>query len=229
MSIWRTLPIFLALSIASCDWPSNIANDIVNDAIYGGSPDYWNCIRQRPNFGDIRERCGQEVDPVRQAARAEQLRQAENQYILANEMREQQISARLRDEIARGYSRLAFQDIILDARQLAGRGSKISIVGVYIPSGDLELLFRTDDDAIQFWSRQPTFGQPLHLLTSNASRQFRAQLLEWRGNPASAYGQSVRVLGTMTMCMSYGPFGNRRELPCLSVDEGNFGEPVPLH
>jgi hypothetical protein len=50
--------------------------------------------------------------------------------------------------------------------------------------------------------------------------------LACRSNPAAAYvGCRVHVLGRATMCVLSGPLGNRRDVPCVSVDEGSVGGP----
>jgi hypothetical protein len=218
----KLLPMVMAIALAGCAYPSNV----VNDMEHMGDPTYDNCRREASALSDYGARCAKEADPNVKAAKAEEIRLAEEQQRLAAETARQNMAARQSAELARGYSPITVRDFVLDGKELAAREEQRSLTGVYLPVGNLELLFETNVDAIQFSNGQNQNSPTVHLLTDNASRQFRSQLLACRSNPAAAYvGCRVHVLGRATMCVLSGPLGNRRDVPCVSVDEGSVGGP----
>jgi hypothetical protein len=222
MSILKLFPAVIALALAGCTYPSNFANDIA----HMGDPTYDNCRRNADVVSDYGARCAKEADPNVKAAKAEQIRQEAEQNRLAAETAQQNLAARQSAELAKGYSPITVHDFVLDGKELATRKAMRSLTGVYLPSGNLELLFGTNVDAIQFSNGQNQNSPTVHLLTENASRQFRSQLLACRNNPSAAYvGCRVHVLGSATMCVLSGPLGNRRDVPCVSVDDGSVGGP----
>jgi len=220
MSIMKLLPAVITLAVAGCAYPSNVANDMA----HMGDPIYDNCRRDADPLSDYGARCAEEADPKVQAAKAEQIRQSAVQQRLATETTQQNLAARQRAELAKGYSPITVQNFILDGKKLATRNAKRSLTGVYLPVGNLELLFETNADAIQFSNGENPNSPTVYLQTENASRPFRGQLLAWCSNPASAYvGCNVHVLGRATMCVLSGPFGSQRNVPCVSVDDGSVG------
>ncbi len=208
-----------AVALGACAYPSNVINDVA----HMGDPTYDECRRKSDALSSYGSRCANEADPKVKAAKAEQARQSADQQRLAAAAVQQRADAQQRDDAALGYSRITVRDFILDGRDLASRSAKVSLVGVYLPAGNLDLLFSTNVDAIQFANGDIPNIPVVHLLTANASRTFRSQLLNCRSNPATAYvGCPVRILGTATMCVLTAPLGGRREVPCVSVEEGGF-------
>ena len=150
--------------------------------------------------------------------RSQQNRQAAETQRIYNERFQQTLENRTSEELARGYFPITIQEFILDGRQLVSRGSKVSIVGFYLSIGHLDYLFQSLADASMNQTRSA-----VHLLTENASREFRSQLLTWRSNPGSAYvGRPIHVLGKATICVLTGPLGDRHNLPCIAIDDGSL-------
>ena len=222
MTIMKLSPMIVALALVGCAYPSNFANDVE----HMGDPTYDNCRRDADANSFYGTQCANEADPKVKAAKAEQVRQAAEQQRLAAEMAQKNMAVRQSAELAKGYSPITFEDFVLDGKELAAREAKRSLTGVYLPVGNLELLFGTNIDAIQFSQGYNQNSPSVHLLTENASRDFRRQLLACRSNPAAAsVGCRVHVLGRATMCVLSGPLGNRLDVPCVSVDEGSVGGP----
>jgi hypothetical protein len=212
----------LAFALAACAYPSNVVNDIA----HMGDPTYDNCRRGADTLSDYGARCAHEADPAVKAAKAEQARQVAEQQRLAAQAAQQRAEAQDSADAARGYSRITVRDFVLDGKGLAGRSAKVSVTGVYMPAGELEFLFGNRVDAIQFASGDGRNFPTVHLLTDDAARDFRSQLLSCRSNPAAAsIGCPVRILGTATMCLLTRTFGVHEEVPCLSVDDGRFTAP----
>lgn len=209
-----------AFMLSACAYPSNVANDIA----YMGDPAYDECRRNADTLSNYGARCAKEADPKVKAARAEQARQTAEQQRQAAGAAQQQADAQRSADAEKGYNRITVRDFVLDGQELASRSAKLSLVGVYLPAGNLELLFGSSVDAVQFANGDVQNGPVVHLLTANATREFRGQLLTCRGNPAAAYvGCPARIVGTATRCVLSNALGGRREVPCVSVDEGSLG------
>ncbi len=217
MSILKLFPVAMALTLAGCTYPSNFANDIT----HMGDPTYDNCRRNADVYSDYGAQCAKETDPNVKAAKAEQISQLAERNRLAAGVAQQNLAARQSAELNKGYSPITVKDFVLDGKELAARKAMRSLTGVYVPNGNLELLFGTDLDANLFSFGQKTNSPTVNLLTENASRKFRSQLLACRNLPASFGGCHVHVLGSATTCVLSGPFGNRRDVPCVSVDDGS--------
>lgn len=225
MSILKLFPSVIALALAGCAYPSNVVNDIA----HMGDPTYDNCRRNADPLSDYGARCAKEADPNVKAAKDEQMRQEAEQNRLAAEKEqqdmEQDLAAQQSAELAKGYSPITVLDFVLDGKELATRKAMLSLNGVYLPRGNLELLFGTNVDAILFSNGQNQTPPTVYLLTENASRKFRSQLLACRNNPSAAYvGCRVHILGSATTCVLSGPFGNQRD-SCVSVDDGSVEGP----
>lgn len=220
MHIYKLIPAVIAIMLEGCSYPSNVANDLA----HMGEPAYDNCRRNADASSDYGERCAKEADANVQAAKAEQARQASEQRRLAVEAAQRDLVTRRNAEISKGYSPITVRDFVLDGRDLATQQAKRSLSGVYLSASNLELLFGTDGDAVQF-SRGLNRNSPMvPLLTEGSSRVFRSQLLDCRSKPAAAtVGCRIHVLGTVTFCAISGPLGERRDVPCVAVDDGSVG------
>ena len=207
------------LTLGACAYPSNLVNDVA----HMGDPTYDECRRNADALSNYGSRCANEADPKVKASKAEQARQAAERQRLMAAAVQQRADAQQSADAALGYSRIAVRDFILDGRELASRSAKVSLVGVYLPAGNLHLLFSNNVDAVQFANGPVQNIQLVHLLTTNASHSFRSQVLACRSNPSAEYvGCAVRILGIATMCALTGPLGARQEVPCVSVEEGGF-------
>lgn len=223
--------------------PSQVYKSFV-DLAHIGDPTYDNCRRNYSGSNYVQ--CVKEADPNFIAARAEQTRQAEaeqtrqaeeqknqeeerkhkaeEQNRLAAETAQKIRADRQSEELAKGYSPTTVQDFVLDGKQLVARKAKRSLTGVYLPVGNLEVLFGNGSDVYQFSTGNNLNSPMVHLLTDNASREFRRQLLACRSSQSTVYGSCrIHVLGTATMCVISGPLGNRRDVPCVSVADGSVG------
>lgn len=209
----------IATVLVGCNYPSNVANDLA----HAGNPIYDACRQRLGSTGAYGARCARETDPKVIAAREQEARQIAEQRRLEAEAAQRRVAEQERAESAKGYSRTTVRDFVLDGRELAQRVAKRSVTGVYLPIGNYGLLFSERIDAIQFASGHNFNAVSIPLITENASREFRSQLLACRGNPASSQiGCEVRVLGTATTCAISTRFQTRRDVPCIAVDEGSF-------
>lgn len=212
--------ILSAFVLAACAYPSNVINDIA----HMGDPTYDECRRNADTLSNYGANCAKEADPKVKAAKLEQARLAAEQQRRAAEADQQKLIAQRSADAERGYTLISVRDFILDGRGLASRSARLSVNGVYMPAGNLEMLLATRVDAIQFARGDLPNGLAIHLLTENAAREFRGQLLSCRSNPATTQiGCPVRILGVATMCVLSSPFGVRQEVPCVAVHEGSFG------
>jgi hypothetical protein len=210
----------LLLAIGGCAYPSNVVNDVK----HMGDPAYDACRSGADPTTDYGARCAHEADPAVQAEKAAQIRQAVEQQRLATQAVQQRLADRQNAELARGYSPITVSDFVLDGKRLAARKEKRSLTGIYIPAGELELLFQSSADAYMFSNGQSPHSPSVNLLTEDASRQFRSQLLACRSSPATQYaGCQVHILGTVTMCVLSDSLGRRRNVPCVSVEDGSVG------
>jgi hypothetical protein len=212
----------LLLALGGCAYPSNVVNDVK----HMGDPAYDACRSGADPTTDYGARCAHEADPAVQAEKAEEARQAAEQQRVAAPAVQQRLADRQEAELARGYSPITVSDFVLDGKRLAARKAKHSLTGIYMPVGDMELLFQSSADAYMFSNGQSPHSPNVNLLTEDASRQFRSQLLACRSSPAAQYaGCQVHILGTVTMCVLSDPTGRRRDVPCVSVEDGSIGRP----
>jgi hypothetical protein len=118
------------------------------------------------------------------------------------------------------YQPISVETFVLDGRDLASKATKVSLGGVYIRQGNLDVLYANVQAAMIANSRG--LHQPnVPLLTDDASREFRQHLLMCQSNPASAeMGCSVTVLGRVITCKLSNAYGATREEPCVAVEDG---------
>ena len=145
--------------------------------------------------------------------------ESENQQELQRaEARRQQAEQAERDR-TRGYQSITVETFVLDGRDLASKATKVSLGGVYIRQGNLDVLYANVQAAMIANSRG--LHQPnVPLLTDDASREFRQHLLMCQSNPASAeMGCPVTVLGRVITCKLSNALGATREEPCVAVED----------
>lgn len=222
--VWSSRRSFLALVpvwiLAACDYPSNV----VHDMSYMGNPAYEECRRRASAESNYGAECAKVADQRVQAERNREARQALERRQLADAEADRREAEQRREDDSRGYRRVQVREFLLDGRELATRSARISLVGVYLPVGPLELMFGSPGDAIQFANGGSLDAPAVSLLTGDATREFRAQALNCRSSPATPYtGCSARILGVASMCTLTNPFGVRREVACVAVSEGSVG------
>jgi hypothetical protein len=123
------------------------------------------------------------------------------------------------------YRRISVETFVLDGKDLASNAAKVSLGGVYIREGNLDVLY-ADMRALMMVTQQRLNQPNVPLLTDNASREFRQHLLTCQSNPASAQmGCSVTVLGGVTSCRLSNALGASREEPCVAVEDGRRSNP----
>jgi hypothetical protein len=154
------------------------------------------------------------------------LESAETEIKIKQQKDEQEEEARRQQQLedqarAGGYQKTSVETFVLDGRDLAARGSKVSLAGNYLREGNLEVLYADTRAVLMRTHGVPQPNVPL--LTDDASREFRQHLLRCQSNPGSAQmGCPVTVLGRATMCTLSNAFGGMRESPCVAVDEGQM-------
>jgi hypothetical protein len=128
---------------------------------------------------------------------------------------------------AKGYESISGETFVLDGKDLAAKAAKVSLSGVYIREGNLDVLYA---DARAVMMAHQGLRQPsVPLLTDDASREFREHLLTCQSNPASAQmGCPVAVLGRVTTCTLSNAFGAARAEPCVAVEDGRQLASAPI-
>jgi uncharacterized protein YecT (DUF1311 family) len=159
--------------------------------------------------------------PSRLAAIEQQREQCRQSAVAAATQRATQRTEEARNqerEQALGYQHISLETFLLDGKDLAAREAKVSLSGVLVREGNVDVLYA---DAAAMWTatHYPNRGNQLEvpLLTDDASRDFRQYLLRCQSNPG---GCSVTVLGHATICKLSNAFGATRELPCVAAEEG---------
>jgi TPR repeat protein/uncharacterized protein YecT (DUF1311 family) len=118
-----------------------------------------------------------------------------------------------------GYRRITFDDFMLDGRELAANSAKVSVEGVYVKQGEIEMLFPSLL-AIAIARETIRLDAGIGVLTNDATRSVRKFLLDCRNNPIGAQmGCSLTVIGRAGMCTRTTLVGST-DLPCLVVEDG---------
>ncbi len=120
---------------------------------------------------------------------------------------------------ARGYEPISVETFVLDGKGLAARKAKVSLHGVYVREGNIDILY-ADNRAVMM--AMNGVSQPkVPLLVDDAPRQFRKILLACQTDMRSArWGCVVTVLGHVTLCRFTNAFGTGNEMPCVAADDG---------
>ena len=127
---------------------------------------------------------------------------------------DEQLAAYVQKWKDKGYTPITFQDLVLDKKDLASRGTKIALHGFYKPIGKNEILFRSDNINDE---------ERILLLTENAERDTRKFFLVCRENAASC---PVTVLGTVVKCAATDKYGAKSAELCFAVDD-SWSVPEP--
>ncbi len=174
-------------------------------------------------FNDLNERQQQEANKPQILAAIEQQRlQCRQAADAAAQQRVQETRNQERDR-ARGYQSISVETFMLDGKELSGRSAKVSLSGIYVPAGNVDLLL-ADQRTVILATTNPDIGQNVArvpLLTANASRDLRQYLLRCKSDPGRArFGCPITIIGNVTMCEASGPLAAHRELPCVAVVDG---------
>ena len=117
-----------------------------------------------------------------------------------------------KDDGARGYNQMSFNDFELDAEKMP-LGKKLAITGYYQVEGQLEMLVDT------IFSKQVPGAYRLILITDEAPRPTRKELLTWRKSTCGMYGMCLMtVLGHVSECEVNWLGRPIRNTRCLTVD-----------
>ena len=138
--------------------------------------------------------------------------------------RAQERDNELQDE-SQGYKRISVETFELDAKTLAANQSKISLKGVYLSDGNVAWLLPAQVDAIRALN-DPAAARAVSkvpLITDDAGRDLRQQLLRCRANPLAAVAQcSVVIRGHVSTCQSTTSLGAQLEMACVAVETGRL-------
>jgi len=123
---------------------------------------------------------------------------------------------------AQGYKRISVETFELDARTLAANQSRVSLKGAYLSDGNVAWLLPGQLDVIRVL-HEPGAARTVSkvpLLTDDAGRELRQQLLRCRANPNAQCSLVVR--GHVTTCQSTTSLGAQLEMPCVAVETGRM-------
>jgi hypothetical protein len=178
------------------------------------------------------EQAAEQIGEVQQAQKDESDRlQQQMQESIGQDKRRHQAEAedkmqRQREQEAadeaRGYPHITVETFMLDGKDLASVGAKAAIAGAYVREGNLDNLYA--DRRALFMARQDNSQPNVPLVTDDASRDFRQQLLRCQSDASSHLGCLVTVLGHATTCKLSNAFGAGREEPCLTVEDGRLSD-----
>lgn len=127
----------------------------------------------------------------------------------------------MQDE-SQGYKRISVETFELDAKALAANQSKISLKGAYLSDGNVAWLLPAQLDAIRALN-DPAAARVVSkvpLITDDADRDLRKQLLRCRGNPLAQC--SVVIRGHVSTCQSTTTLGAQLEMACVAVETGRL-------
>jgi hypothetical protein len=123
---------------------------------------------------------------------------------------------------SQGYKRIPVETLELDAKALAANQSKISLKGVYMSDGNVAWLLPSLVDAIRAM-RDPASARAVSkvpLVTDDAGRDLRQQLMKCRANPMPQC--SIVVRGHVSTCQSTTSLGTPLEMACVAVETGRL-------
>jgi hypothetical protein len=140
---------------------------------------------------------------------------------LVSAQRAQERDNESQDE-SQGYKRISVETFELDAKTLAANQSKISLKGVYLSDGNVAWLLPAQVDVIRALN-DPAAARAVSkvpLITDDAGRDLRQQLLRCRANPLAQC--SVVVRGHVSTCQSTTSLGTQLEMACVAVETGRL-------
>jgi hypothetical protein len=127
-----------------------------------------------------------------------------------------------RQDESQGYKRISVEAFELDARTLAANQGRVSLKGAYLSDGNVAWLLPAQIDVIRVL-HDPAVARTISkvpLLTDDAGRDLRQQLLRCRANPMAQC--SIVVRGHVSMCQSTTSLGAQLEMPCVAVETGRL-------
>lgn len=120
------------------------------------------------------------------------------------------------------YKRITIEDFILDGKELAAAGAKVSIKGTYAKWGENEMLFPS---GVAAYRAKETFSidGAIGVLSNDATRSVRKYLLDCMTTGAAAQlGCPLRVFARANMCTRT-RLGYSTDVPCLIIVDGVTG------
>jgi hypothetical protein len=127
-----------------------------------------------------------------------------------------------RQDESQGYKRISVETFELDAKTLAANQSKVALKGAYLSDGNVAWLLPAQIDVIRVL-HDPAAARAVSrvpLLTDDAGRDLRQQLLRCRANPLAQC--SIVVRGHASTCQSTTSLGAQLEMPCVAVETGRL-------
>lgn len=124
-----------------------------------------------------------------------------------------------------GYQSMSVRNFVIDGPTLAAQHAKVRLVGSYLLSGNVGVLY-ADSQAVIMARYQADVGrQPsVPLLTEDASHKLREVLLSCDSNPSTGQvGCQIEIHGHATMCTLSNTFGAAHNTPCLEAEDGSGG------
>jgi len=119
----------------------------------------------------------------------------------------------------RGYKRITFDDFMLDGKELAASGAKVSIQGVYVNRARSRCSF-LHSRPWRWHDRRLARTQASAFFRTTPTRSARKFLLDCRNSPIGAQlGCSLTVVGRVDMCKRTTLVGST-DMPCLIVEDG---------
>jgi hypothetical protein len=159
------------------------------------------------------ERCEQSRQAIASAQRQAQEVAAAAAAQRAQEARNQELDRK------RGYERISVQTFALDGKDLAAKAAKVSLAGIYVREGNVDVLY--SDSLALYQGRRSGNSIEVTMLTDHAPREFRQRLLTCQSNPGCPQmGCAVTISGQVTTWTLSNAFGATRELPCVAVEDG---------
>jgi hypothetical protein len=127
------------------------------------------------------------------------------------------VESLLQAERSQGYVRISFETFQLDGRELASSNAKISISGIYMKLGEVEILLASEGQAI-LAHQTHNIDQSIGLITENANRGTRKYFLECQNANVMRACPFVAV-GHAGQCTKTNLLGSK-EIPCLILEGG---------
>jgi hypothetical protein len=147
-----------------------------------------------------------------------------NAQIAAQKLAQQKERDQEAADEARGYQSITVETFVLDGKDLASKGAKVSLIGVFTREGNLDFLYADRRAVLMATGRYGSPQPSVPLLTQDAAREFRKQLLEHlpRCQPNVGGGCPLTVRGRVITCTMTYALGASRQESCVDVENGTW-------
>lgn len=177
-------------------------------------------------LNDLNRRKQQEANQPQVLQQIELERQQCRKNVVAAGLRRLQETMAQKADAAQGYKKISFKDFALDAKTLAAGEVRVTMQGAYVPDGNMDWFFESYEAALTATMPPLSSGaniQRIPLLTEDASRSFREQLLRCKTTPGSNHsGCQASITGHVSLCSMTSPMGSRSNIPCIVVENGRM-------